>query len=145
MRAGVPFNRRSSSPNGNNPTSKPSSRAQNRRGCFPHPSHLCQAEIHSQERNGDALVALNSACHSGANDDRASAPLNSSTTNLLTSIPHHRTNKEGEKNKRATTCASSNLWAPRTCRGRRSEYRLAAGSTWRQVLPAARRYSERRL
>src|SRR5262249_46720598 len=94
-RAGVPFNRRFSSPSANNPTNRPSSRAQNRRGCFPRPSHLCQAEIHSQERNGDALVALKSAFHSGANDDKASSPLSSSTTNLLTSTLHHRTRRRG--------------------------------------------------
>src|SRR5262245_30912854 len=87
MRADVPFNRLSSSPSANNPTSSPPSRAQNRRGRFSRPSHLCQAEIHSQERNGDALVALKSACHSGANNDKASDPLISSTTNLLTSTP----------------------------------------------------------
>src|SRR5262245_1547443 len=89
MRADVPFNRLSSSPSANNPTSSPPSRAQNRRGCFSRPSHLCQAEIHSQERNGVALVALKSACHSDANNDNASAPLCSSTTNLLTSTPPH--------------------------------------------------------
>src|SRR5262249_6927444 len=83
----VPFNRRTSSPRANNPTSRPPSRAQNRRGCFPRPSHLCQAEIHSQERNGAAPLRSKSARHSGANDDKASGPFNSSTTNLLTSIP----------------------------------------------------------
>src|SRR5215813_11462451 len=87
MRAGVPFNRRSSSPSGNNPTSRPPFRAQNRRGRFPLPSHLCQAVIHSQERNGAALASSKSACHSGTNEDRASEPLSSSTINLLTSIP----------------------------------------------------------
>src|SRR5262245_60214912 len=88
MRAGVPLNLRSSSPNGNNPTRNPPFRAHNRRGCIPRPSHLCQADIHSQERNGEALAASKSACHSVARVDRDSYPLNSSTTNLLTSLPH---------------------------------------------------------
>src|SRR5215467_12373064 len=97
MRAGVPFNRRSSSPSGNNPTSRPPSRAQSRRGRFPCPSHLCQADIHSQERNGDALASLKSACHSCAIEDKASAPLSSSTTNLLTSTPRRWTKNGGRK------------------------------------------------
>src|SRR5262249_62134761 len=83
MRAGVPFNRRSSSPSANNPTSAPSSRAQSRRGRFSCPSHSCQAEIHSQERNGDALVSLKRARHSVSNDDNAFGPLISSTANFL--------------------------------------------------------------
>src|SRR5215510_3448493 len=93
----VPFNRRSSSPSGNSPISRAPSRAQNRRGCFSCPSQLCQAVIHSQERNGDALASLKSARHSGPNVDKAWEPLSSSTTILLISIPHPTSTTERRK------------------------------------------------